>query len=110
MNERKDTMAELSTLTLMSELHSQIGRANAETLILGIFLIFLFLLLIFMLDKTDIPFIQNLPAVPSVPIFGSLFQLGSEHPKHLAELSRQYGPVFQIRLGNRVRFLLCFHI
>ncbi|KAF9887692.1 hypothetical protein FE257_009645 [Aspergillus nanangensis] len=53
----------------------------------------------------DIRYIQGLPSVPSVPIFGNLFQLGSEHPKRLAELSKKYGPVFQIRLGNR-RFVV----
>lgn len=100
-------MAELSSLTLISELHAKIGGANVETLILSIILVGFLVLLIYVLDKTDIPFIRNLPAVPSVPIFGSLFQLGSEHPKRLAELSKQYGSVFQIRLGNRVCLLLC---
>lgn len=61
-----------------------------------------FLLLLAFLDQTDVPFIRNLPSVPGVPIFGNLWQLGSEHPKRLAKLSRKYGPVFQIRLGNRV--------
>jgi hypothetical protein len=60
------------------------------------------LLLLAFLDQTDVPFIRNLPAVPGIPIFGNLWQLGNEHPKRLAELSRKYGPVFQIRLGNRV--------
>ena len=100
-----DAMAKLSSLNLISELHSKVSSANAETLILSIGLV-ISLLMIFVLDKTDIPFIQNLPAVPSVPIFGNLFQLGSEHPKRLAKLSKQYGPVFQIRLGNRVRLFL----
>lgn len=103
-----DAMAELSSLNLISELDLTIGRANAETLILSIVLLIFLLLMIFVLDKSDIPYIQKLPAVPSVPIFGSLFQLGSEHPKRLAELSKQYGPVFQIRLGNRVRLILDF--
>lgn len=70
-------------------------------LILGIFVVSL-LLVLFFLDQTDVPHIRNLPSVPAVPIFGNLFQLGSEHPKRLAELSKKYGPVFQIRLGNRV--------
>lgn len=61
------------------------------------------LLVLFFLDQTDVPYIRNLPSVPGVPIFGNLFQLGTEHPKRLAELSKKYGSVFQIRLGNRVR-------
>lgn len=64
-----------------------------------------FVAVLFLLDKTDVPFIRNLPSVPGVPVFGNLFQLGTEHPKRLAALSRRYGPVFQIRLGNRVGYL-----
>lgn len=101
-------MAKLSSLTLISEVNSRIGGVNGKILILSLISVTLLSLLIFLLDKTDIPFIQNLSAVPPVPIFGSLFQLGSEHPKRLAELSKKYGPVFQIRLGNRVRLLLYF--
>jgi phenylacetate 2-hydroxylase len=63
------------------------------------------LLALLFFDSTDVPRIKNLPAVPAIPILGNLVQLGTEQPRRLAELSRKYGPVFQIRLGNRVRHL-----
>jgi hypothetical protein len=58
--------------------------------------------LIFWLDTTDIPYIEHLPSIPGLPIVGNLVQLGSEQPRRLAQLSKKYGPVFQIRLGNKV--------
>lgn len=54
------------------------------------------------LNKTDIPKIKNLPEIPGVPIFGSLIQLGDSHARKAAEWVKQYGGVFQVRLGNRV--------
>lgn len=54
------------------------------------------------LNRTDIPKIKNLPEIPGVPIFGNLLQLGSNHAKVTREWAKQYGPVFQTRLGNRV--------
>jgi hypothetical protein len=63
------------------------------------------LLALWLFDRTDVPHIEKLPAVPAIPILGNLVQLGTEQPRRLAELSRKYGPVFQIRLGNRVRHL-----
>jgi len=57
------------------------------------------------LNRTDTPKIKNLPEIPGVPIFGNLLQLGSEHAKVCREWAKQYGPVFQTRLGNRVRSL-----
>jgi phenylacetate 2-hydroxylase len=62
----------------------------------------LLVLALFLFDTTDVPFIRNLPSVPGVPIIGNLAQLGTEQPKRLAELSKKHGPVFQIRLGNKV--------
>ena len=62
-------------------------------------------LALWLYDRTDIPRIQNLPSVPGLPILGNLAQLGTEQPRSLAELSEEYGPVFQIRLGNKVRHL-----
>ncbi|KAH8886244.1 putative cytochrome P450 phenylacetate 2-hydroxylase [Thozetella sp. PMI_491] len=56
-------------------------------------------------DSTDIPFIKHLPSVPGLPIVGNLIQLGTEQPRRLADLSKRYGPVFQIRLGNK-RFVV----
>lgn len=60
---------------------------------------------LWLLDRSDLPFIRGLPNAPGVPIFGNLIQLGQEHPRKLAELSRKHGPVFQFRLGNKVSLL-----
>lgn len=88
-----------ANFTMVSQLSS---IANALVLISILFGLALLCTLI-LFDKTDIPYIRNMPSVPAHPIFGNLFQLGAEHPKRLAEFSRRYGPVFQIRLGNKVR-------
>lgn len=55
------------------------------------------------LNQTDIPKIKNLPEVPGVPIFGNLIQLGDEHARRAREWVKKYGPVFQVRLGNKVK-------
>lgn len=57
-----------------------------------------------LLDTTDVPKIKNLPSIPGVPIFGNLIQLGEEHAKNAAKWANRYGPVFQVRLGNRVYY------
>lgn len=63
-------------------------------------------LLLHLGSRTDIPKIKNLPELPGVPVFGSLFLLGKHHARNCARLAKQYGDVFQVRLGNRVgRFL-----
>jgi hypothetical protein len=54
------------------------------------------------LNRTDIPKIKGLPELPGVPIFGSLFLLGKYHARNCAKLAEKFGPVFQVRLGNRV--------
>lgn len=64
-------------------------------------------LLVIWLDDTDVPYIKKLPAIPGFPIVGNLVQLGTEQPRRLAQLSQKYGPVFQIKLGNKVGLL--FH-
>lgn len=56
----------------------------------------------YLLNQTDTPKIKNLPEIPGVPIFGNLLQLGSHHAKVAQGWAKQYGPVFQTRLGNRV--------
>lgn len=66
----------------------------------------LLVLILWLSDGTDVPFIEHLPSIPSLPIVGSLVQLGTEQPRRLAELSKKYGPVFQIRLGNKVSLLI----
>lgn len=53
-------------------------------------------------NKTDIAKIKNLPEIPGVPLFGSLFLLGRHHARNCAHLAKDYGDVFQARLGNRV--------
>jgi phenylacetate 2-hydroxylase len=55
-------------------------------------------------SRTDIPKIENLPELPGVPIFGSLFLLGKHHARNCAKLAKTYGDVFQVRLGNRVHY------
>lgn len=54
------------------------------------------------LSRTDIPKIKGLPELPAVPVFGSLLHLGKYHARNCAKLVDTYGPVFQVRLGNRV--------
>jgi phenylacetate 2-hydroxylase len=58
------------------------------------------------LNRTDVPKIKNLPEIPGVPIFGNLLQFGSNHAKVAGKFAEKYGPVFQVRLGNRVRIWL----
>ena len=55
------------------------------------------------LNRTDTPKVKNLPEIPGVPLFGNLLQFGSTHAQVAAKFAKQYGPVFQVRLGNRVR-------
>ena len=62
------------------------------------------------LNRTDVAKIKNLPEIPGVPIFGNLLQLGNEHARRAGEWVRKYGPVFQVRLGNRVLFSIVAHI
>ncbi|KAF2496351.1 putative phenylacetate 2-hydroxylase [Lophium mytilinum] len=58
-------------------------------------------LLVRCFNRTDIPKIHGLPEIPGVPIFGNLLQLGSSHAKVAQGWVKQYGPVFQVRMGNR---------
>jgi phenylacetate 2-hydroxylase len=51
---------------------------------------------------TDTPPIKGLPEVPGLPLFGSLFELGTNHAKVAQGWAKKYGPVFQVRMGNRV--------
>jgi len=54
------------------------------------------------LNRTDTPKIKNLPEIPGYPLFGSLLEFGASHAKVAARLAKQYGDIFQVRLGNRV--------
>lgn len=71
----------------------------------GIALVAVIFFLIRYLNRTDTPKVKNLPEVPGIPLFGNLLQFGSDHAKVAGELAKKYGPVFQVRLGNRVGFL-----
>ncbi|CAG8981838.1 hypothetical protein HYALB_00013950 [Hymenoscyphus albidus] len=53
------------------------------------------------LNRTDTPKIRNLPEVPGVPLFGNLLQFGENHARVAQKLAKTFGPVFQVRLGNR---------
>jgi len=71
----------------------------------GIALIAVIFFLIRYLNRTDTPKVKNLPEIPGIPLFGNLLQFGSSHAKVAGQLAKKYGPVFQVRLGNRVRLL-----
>jgi len=68
----------------------------------GIALIAFVYFLIRYLNRSDTPKIKNLPEIPGVPLFGNLLQFGDKHAKVAGQLAKKYGPVFQVRLGNRV--------
>ncbi len=72
----------------------------------GIALIAFIYFFIRFLNRTDTPKVKNLPEVPGYPLFGSLLEFGNKHAKVAGELAKKYGPVFQVRLGNRVRISL----
>jgi len=75
-------------------------------LILATALILLFIILY--LNKTDIPKIPNLPEIPGYPLFGSLIELGSDHARVAQRWAQNHGPVFQVRMGNKVRNIIHF--
>lgn len=54
------------------------------------------------LNRTDIPKIKNLPEIPGIPLFGNLLQLGDQHATVAGKWAKKYGPVFQVRMGNKV--------
>jgi hypothetical protein len=62
-----------------------------------------FYVLVKYLNRTEQAKINGLPEVPGWPLFGSLIELGERHAKVAQEWSKKYGPVFQVRLGNKVR-------
>ena len=68
----------------------------------GLVLLAIFFLVTRYVNRTDVPKIKNLPEIPGVPIFGNLIQLGQEHAKVAGAWVKKYGPVFQVRMGNRV--------
>ncbi|KAF4959220.1 hypothetical protein FSARC_10811 [Fusarium sarcochroum] len=52
-------------------------------------------------NSTDTPKIKGIPEIPGVPLFGNLFQLGTDHARVAQKWAAKYGPVFQTRLGNK---------
>ena len=56
------------------------------------------------LNRADTPKIKNLAEIPGVPLFGNLLQFGANHARVAADLAKKYGPVFQVRLGNKVGY------
>lgn len=71
--------------------------------VIGIALVAAVYFLVKFLNGTDTPKIKGLPEIPGVPIFGNLVQLGTDHARVAQKWAAKYGPVFQTRLGNRVR-------
>ena len=67
----------------------------AGVAVLGLFLYRL-------LYGTDKPHIKGLPEIPGLPLVGSLPELGDHHAKVARGWAKKYGPVFQVRMGNRV--------
>ena len=55
------------------------------------------------LNRTDMAKIKGLPEIPGIPVFGNLLQLGGHHARVAGSWAKKYGPVFQVRLGNKVR-------
>jgi len=56
-------------------------------------------------NRTDVPKIKGLPEIPGVPLFGNLLQLGNQHAVVTGKWAKKYGPVFQVRMGIKVKRL-----
>jgi len=72
----------------------------AFALVVAIFVI------IKLLSRTDTEKIEGIPEIPGVPVFGNLLQFGSDHAKVAEQLSRRWGPVFQVKFGIKVSYRL----
>ncbi|KAG9529540.1 putative cytochrome P450, partial [Aureobasidium melanogenum] len=72
----------------------------ASPVVLGVAALVIFFVVRY-LNSSDIPKIKNLPEIPGVPLFGNLLQLGTNHALVAQKWAKQYGSVFQTRLGNR---------
>jgi phenylacetate 2-hydroxylase len=79
---------------------SLLGLLSSPT-VLPFFLIAVIYTVLRILDQTDVPKVKNLPEIPGIPILGNLHQLGSNHAKVAQKWAQKYGPVFQVRMGNR---------
>ncbi|KAB5575309.1 cytochrome P450 [Coniochaeta sp. 2T2.1] len=81
------------------------SRLLSPQVLVGVGVVVVYLV-VRLLSSTDVPKIKHLPQVPGVVIFGNLIQLGTDHARVAQKWARQYGPVFQTRLGNgRVIFV-----
>ena len=80
----------------------RIIKSGMDFQITGLALFAILFFVIRYLNRTDIPKIKGLPEIPGVPIFGNLLQLGDSHARKAAGWVQRYGPVFQVRLGNKV--------
>jgi hypothetical protein len=81
----------------------------ASPVVLGV-AVLVILLVVRYLNSSDVPKIKNLPEIPGVPLFGNLLQLGTDHALVAQKWAKQYGPVFQTRLGNKVSTLRVKHM
>jgi phenylacetate 2-hydroxylase len=70
-----------------------------QTIAIAVVVVVYFLVRYF--NRTDVPKIKGLPEIPGVPIFGNLLQLGNKHATVAAKWAKEYGPVFQVRMGNK---------
>ncbi|KAF2093039.1 cytochrome P450 [Rhizodiscina lignyota] len=52
-------------------------------------------------NRTDTPKVKGIPEIPGWPLFGSLIELGANHAKVAQNWAKKYGPVFQVRMGNK---------
>jgi len=78
--------------------------------IMGIAIVAALYVLVRFLHATDIPKIKGIPEIPGVPIFGNLIALGTNHARVAQRWAKEYGPVFQARLGNRVGLYIYIYI
>ncbi|PYH32224.1 cytochrome P450 [Aspergillus neoniger CBS 115656] len=53
------------------------------------------------MNRTDVPKIKGIPEIPGVPLFGNLLQLGTQHAIVARKWAKSFGPVFQVRMGNK---------
>ena len=70
--------------------------------VLGVAIIAIVFVILKVLSATDTPKVKGIPEIPGIPIFGNLLQLGVDHARVAKNWASKYGPVFQVRLGNRV--------
>ncbi|KAH7130660.1 cytochrome P450 phenylacetate hydroxylase-like protein [Dendryphion nanum] len=54
-----------------------------------------------LLYGTDTPRIKGIPEIPGLPLLGSLRELGENHALVAQKWAKKYGPVFQVRMGNK---------